>query len=374
MTAPTTLAACSSPRRHRSVCISVLAIMGLWASTAPPSAAQSSTASPAVQAGLLLAALRQAGVGDASPARLRLVVLVDERTPKLSADELVMAFRQWGVDSDVAISVQRLTFRGVGGLLQQIDQKPVDAMYVHTDLMRALPVIQQVTRARKIISMGAAEALAGSISLTVVKPEGSAARLVVSTRAAQLEGFVVAHRSPFVDHDGSTAEAEPGDDAGGVSDDPETQAAIANKVAFLLRLPQFVRWPSDIEGHDQRPIVFGLLGVDPLGQALESAIRRRAETLRPFELKRFDTARAGIRCDILLIASSEQERLDSILDGLGTAAVLTVGDTAGFAERGVIVNLGIRDGRLRFVANRSAARRANLTISSKLLKLAAAVQ
>jgi hypothetical protein len=49
--------------------------------------------------------------------------------------------------------------------------------------------------------------------------------------------------------------------------------------------------------------------------------------------------------------------------------VLTVGDTAGFAERGVLINLQRQDSRLGFEINLAQARRSGLRFSSKLLKL-----
>lgn len=91
-------------------------------------------------------------------------------------------------------------------------------------------------------------------------------------------------------------------------------------------------------------------------------------------MKRLDEVREAIGCHIPFIAASEHGRLEAILDALGSAEVLTVGDAAGFGERGVAINLESRGGRLRFEADLLAARRANLRISSKLLKLAATVR
>jgi hypothetical protein len=55
------------------------------------------------------------------------------------------------------------------------------------------------------------------------------------------------------------------------------------------------------------------------------------------------------------------------------ASILTIGDTAGFARQGVIINFYLENRKVRFEINAAAARRAGLTISSKLLKLAGAV-
>jgi hypothetical protein len=50
--------------------------------------------------------------------------------------------------------------------------------------------------------------------------------------------------------------------------------------------------------------------------------------------------------------------------------VLTIGDTDGFAQAGVILNLYTFDQRVRIEANTTAAARAGLRLSSQLLRLA----
>ncbi len=50
--------------------------------------------------------------------------------------------------------------------------------------------------------------------------------------------------------------------------------------------------------------------------------------------------------------------------------LLTVGETPGFLEHGGIINLVEVQGRIRFEINQEAAKRAGLTVSSRLLRLA----
>ncbi len=61
---------------------------------------------------------------------------------------------------------------------------------------------------------------------------------------------------------------------------------------------------------------------------------------------------------------------DQILDAAHGGAVLTIGNTLGFAQRGVIINFYLEDQKVRFEINVDAAKREKLTISSQLLKLA----
>jgi len=55
-------------------------------------------------------------------------------------------------------------------------------------------------------------------------------------------------------------------------------------------------------------------------------------------------------------------------------SVLIVGDMEGFARSGGIINLVMTEGKVHFEINVSAAERAGLKISSKMLKLAQIVK
>ena len=78
----------------------------------------------------------------------------------------------------------------------------------------------------------------------------------------------------------------------------------------------------------------------------------------------------GRDCQIIFICVSEKERLPQILETLKRTRVLTVGETAGFAEEGGIANLIAERNRVRLEINNSAASRSGLTISSQLLNVA----
>ena len=79
-------------------------------------------------------------------------------------------------------------------------------------------------------------------------------------------------------------------------------------------------------------------------------------------------------CHILFISSSEEKRLAKILEILKDSSVLTVGEMKQFAQSGGMVNFTIKENKIRFEINVDAAVRAELKISSKLLKLAEIVR
>jgi hypothetical protein len=62
-----------------------------------------------------------------------------------------------------------------------------------------------------------------------------------------------------------------------------------------------------------------------------------------------------------------------VLKALNGKAVLTVTDLEGAAERGVMIQFVTEHGRVRFKINPVSARAAQLTLSSKLLRVAEVV-
>lgn len=78
----------------------------------------------------------------------------------------------------------------------------------------------------------------------------------------------------------------------------------------------------------------------------------------------------GSQCNLVFIGASEQGDLERILDVAQKRGILTIGDTPGFAHKGVMINFYLDDnGRVRFEINPEAASRAGLRISSKLVRL-----
>jgi len=112
-----------------------------------------------------------------------------------------------------------------------------------------------------------------------------------------------------------------------------------------------------------------VLGDDPFGKSLRSVAGEQVGSHKLTVTQTEALARpAG--CQVLFISRSEREKLPQILTAVGDAPVLTVGDTNGFADRGVIINFVLEGSKVRFEINTDSADRAWIKISSKLLQLA----
>ncbi len=138
------------------------------------------------------------------------------------------------------------------------------------------------------------------------------------------------------------------------------------KAAFIYNFAKFVEWPA--ESHDN-VLTLCVLGDGSFRDALNT-IKGKVIRGKRLHVKRVKSIQDLKDCNILFVASSERDNLSNMIDALNGSSILTVGDTEGFAEQGVIINLYIENNKVRFKVNIEAARRADLKLSSRLLKLA----
>lgn len=148
----------------------------------------------------------------------------------------------------------------------------------------------------------------------------------------------------------------------------EPVAEYQLKAAFLQRFAQFVDWPADRAPN--APIVIGVVGVDPFGAYLDELVADEQLGTHPFEIRRYRQATDVDGCDILFVSHSELLRLGEILSRTGRRPILTVSDIEDFARRGGVIELATDRNRVVLKVNVAAARSANLTLSSKLLRSA----
>ncbi|HEX3353151.1 MAG: YfiR family protein [Terriglobales bacterium] len=142
------------------------------------------------------------------------------------------------------------------------------------------------------------------------------------------------------------------------------------KAAFLFNFAKFVEWPVDAFPGTDAPLQICLLGQDPFGHEFEEVIGDKSVNSHRIEVIHPSAVPQARGCQMVFVAASETGKVLEILRGLRGASVLTVGDTAGFAAKGGIINFVLDNGRVRFEINVKAAERAHLKISARLLTVA----
>jgi hypothetical protein len=145
------------------------------------------------------------------------------------------------------------------------------------------------------------------------------------------------------------------------------------KAGFLYNFAKYVEWPAAAFERPDEPISIGVVGSDPFGPDLESALANKTVNRRAFTVRRFRNPRDLEPCRILFVARSESARIGEILEKARPWGSLTVGEEEGFSAAGGIINILIDDDTPRLEVNAGEAQRAGLTIDSKLLRLATIV-
>jgi hypothetical protein len=112
-------------------------------------------------------------------------------------------------------------------------------------------------------------------------------------------------------------------------------------------------------------------GRDPFGSILDRAVSGQRIDGRPVVVTRMAVVQPNPPCQIVFLGGLRGQDLKDALKALRGSPVLTVTDEAS-ADPG-IVDFTIADGRVRFRLDARAAAENRLTISSKLLSLALAV-
>jgi hypothetical protein len=90
------------------------------------------------------------------------------------------------------------------------------------------------------------------------------------------------------------------------------------------------------------------------------------------EVQHFNSA-AGQHCDVLVFSGEELPDSRLALQALTQANVLTIGENEDFLQAGGIIRFSIVESTVQFDINQSQAKKARLSISSKLLRLARVV-
>lgn len=145
------------------------------------------------------------------------------------------------------------------------------------------------------------------------------------------------------------------------------------KAAYIFNFIQFVEWPADISGGTKdwnlcvsafSPLLRSLSALE--GRPLPNGQNIRTRFIDPSDV--WD-------CRMLVLQQADVERLSKLPEPvLGSPGILTLSDDPLAIRTGVMIALSEQGGRIVFDINTTAARKAGLKISSRLLRLARTVQ
>jgi hypothetical protein len=147
----------------------------------------------------------------------------------------------------------------------------------------------------------------------------------------------------------------------------------AVKAAYLFNFGKFVRFaPSDVV-KSRQSFDICIVGEDPLGATIDELTANEQLDGKAVRVVRLKSAVEARGCAIAYISASEGARIGTDIELLRGQPVLTVSDAASFLQDGGIIQFVTAGNHIRFAVNLEAARGAQLSLSSELLKVAMAV-
>jgi hypothetical protein len=161
---------------------------------------------------------------------------------------------------------------------------------------------------------------------------------------------------------------------GDLSAQEATSKEYRVKAVFVYNFAHFIAWPPSAFSTPNAPIVIGVLGDEPFASDLDELVRGETANNHPLVVQRYQEIGQIKTCHILFVSRSAAKQLEQIVANLRSRSVLTVGDSDNFAQRGGMIRLVTENNKIRFRVNVEAAKAANLTISSKLLRAAEIVE
>jgi hypothetical protein len=137
---------------------------------------------------------------------------------------------------------------------------------------------------------------------------------------------------------------------------------------FVLNFAKLTEWPVDIYA-DGSTFTIAILGKVPSASFID-VLQGRPVHGASITVKHVDNVRQAKGSQLLYVSDSERQRLPGILKEVSQYSILTVSDMHGFSEAGGMIGLLPVQNRLGFEVNLAAVRKARLSVSSQVLKLA----
>jgi hypothetical protein len=139
------------------------------------------------------------------------------------------------------------------------------------------------------------------------------------------------------------------------------------KAAYLYNFLKYVEWPEPM---NRTFMICVAGGQNPFGTVLDRLTS--AERVRGNPVKTEIILGPEPSCDVVF--TPRNSNIPAYLQAAAGKPVLTIGESPRFIEQGGILNFFLENGKVRFEINRTAAERAGLRFSSRLLQLAKLVE
>jgi hypothetical protein len=147
----------------------------------------------------------------------------------------------------------------------------------------------------------------------------------------------------------------------------------AVKAAFLPRFARYVTWPRPASPPAGAPFQLCVVGRDPFGPLLDQAASSELIDGHNVAIRRINSGERTAGCQLAFVQGASPQETTRLLLAMRNQPILTVTDARAGPQRGMI-HFTIVAGRVRFFIDDAEAAGRGLSISSRLLALAAGVR
>lgn len=146
------------------------------------------------------------------------------------------------------------------------------------------------------------------------------------------------------------------------------------KAAFIERFTRFITFPDKSEIEDpKKPFVLVVFGDPTFGATLEEVYQKQKILNKPVIIKYANKIEDISDAHLVYVASNVGNRISELLEYLADKPILTIADTKGFCESGVMINLFVHNKSLKFEVNEKSINSSPLKMSHLLFRKAARV-
>ncbi len=148
------------------------------------------------------------------------------------------------------------------------------------------------------------------------------------------------------------------------------------KAVFLERFTRFIDWPEEQSPENNiTPFVISIIGNPPFAKLLRDIYQTQKIQGRKVIIQEIHSGDKINNPHLLYISHVSNNELADIIEQTRHSPILTISDTDGFAEQGVMINFFMsRKQKIRFEINELAIKESELHISYKLLSVAKIVE
>jgi hypothetical protein len=146
------------------------------------------------------------------------------------------------------------------------------------------------------------------------------------------------------------------------------------KAVYLYHFAHFAEWPPEQAAAAKKSLRLCVIGDSEVAEQLLSLDTHELGEGILLRIARLHREELPDGCQMVFISHAIDFNIELVLARLRNAPLLSVSDAPGFARSGGMIEMFLRDDKIRMRVNLSAVQAAGLHLSSKLLRLAEIVE